>query len=122
MAKLANTMTDIEIAWCAGLFEGEGSIHPVTQKSKKRDYTYVRMALKMTDLDVVMKFAQLVKVGTVRGTSRNTASRLPKHYKKAYTWQLSSYSEIIKLISILYPHLGVRRRAKINELGIVITN
>ena len=48
-----------EIAWAAGLFEGEGSIYP--------SGSGVRLALKMTDEEPIRRFAKIVKRGSVYG-------------------------------------------------------
>src|SRR5207245_5183125 len=50
-----------DIAWAAGLFEGEGSI---TQSGGR-----VRLSLKMTDEESVRRFAKIIQRGTVYGLS-----------------------------------------------------
>ena len=119
---MADTMTDTEIAWCAGLFEGEGSLFIVKQPSKKKvNYQYIRMVLKMTDYDVVLKFWSLVKCGTIQHQTNRGMRKQPKHYKRNYTWQLSSRAQVINLMTLFHPHLGARRRAKMVELEIIVS-
>ena len=118
---MADTMTDTEIAWCAGLFEGEGSLFVVNQPSKKKvNYQYIRMTLKMTDYDVVLRFASTVRVGTIRAQTPIGKRKQPSHYKRYYVWQLSNRTQVINLMTLLHRYLGARRRAKMVELGIVV--
>lgn len=112
-------MTDIELAWCAGLFEGEGSIYRCNQirhDRKDKKYTYNRMCLRMTDKDVIEKFFTLVDCGTVSEQSNRLCKRLGR--KKVYTWQLTPKDKIIKLCELFWPYLMSRRKGKIIELGI----
>ena len=54
--------TNEELAWFAGLFEGEGWIsvsyrHNASRSKRKPYYLMVRMSIKMTDLDTLEKLA-----------------------------------------------------------------
>jgi hypothetical protein len=53
-----------EIAWAAGLFEGEGTISHVWRRRESPD---LQIALKMTDEDVVRRFDEIVDRGKVYG-------------------------------------------------------
>ena len=106
-------MTDTDIAWCAGLFEGEGSIFIASQiRTNGKRYQYARATLKMTDLDVIEKFHQLVGCGiVVKQTKPQSENR-----KLTYCWQLTTKNELIDLMLKFYPYLGERRKAKIKEV------
>ena len=101
------------IAWAAGLFEGEGSAYMVTQRTRGVGYNYPRLELKMTDEDVVRKFHKVVGVGRVR--YYKPASR-PSHWKPAWAWYCSNIEDCRKVIDMIWPYLGKRRRDKIIEL------
>lgn len=101
------------IAWAAGLFEGEGSVYPVNQKRYGKEYHYVRMCLKMTDEDVVDRFHAIVKVGSVTFVPREKP-----HYKDAWLWQLNNREQCSDLIDKLWPYLGNRRRNRVMELNL----
>lgn len=45
-------MTEVEIAWAAGIFEGEGCF---TTMSNQRGKKYIGLQVNMTDEDVVLK-------------------------------------------------------------------
>jgi hypothetical protein len=53
-----------EIAWAAGLFEGEGTISHI---SRRRETLDLLVALRMTDEDVVRRFDEIVGRGKVYG-------------------------------------------------------
>ena len=96
----------MEIAWAAGLFEGEGCIHlavhcPVLQ-------------LNMTDEDVVRKFHTVVSCGTVSGPyGPRVGDRKTKPY---WAWRVSGSEYPQTLIAAFWPHLGIRRRNKAIEV------
>ncbi len=110
----------VEIAWCAGLFEGEGSVFQVNQiRSNGKNYQYLRAVLKMTDLDIVEKFHKLVGCGTLHHQTDKCKSEQPGHWKRHYTWQLTKREDLEELMILFWEHLGERRRAKILELKLL---
>ena len=91
-------MNPIEIAWLAGLFEGEGYFG--FQSS-------LRAQILMTDLDVIEK----VKLITMcRGAIYNKKPSPGR--KQAYALQLSG-QQAAELMVAIYPHMGERRRERI---------
>ena len=87
---------DLQIAWAAGLFEGEGYI--------TRNKGYPKIGLTMTDKDVVNKFVALFALGKVR-----TRERPP--CKTQYEWQISG-KQCKVILEQLLPYLGERRAYK----------
>lgn len=70
-------MKDVEAAWLAGLFEGEGCISLAG--------TRVQLSIAMTDRDVVERFVSMVGYGKV--TCR--PGKLNGEYKKEmFYWQI----------------------------------
>lgn len=108
-----------KIAWCAGLFEGEGSIFLAKQKRRGEIYIYERASLKMTDLDIIERFHLFVECGTVTHQTDKCRESQPSHYKKHYYWQLSKRDDLVYLMMIFWPWLGLRRRNKVLELGLL---
>jgi hypothetical protein len=53
-----------EIAWAAGLFEGEGSITHIGRRGQSFE---LQVAVNMTDEDVVRRFDEIVDRGKVYG-------------------------------------------------------
>ena len=100
------TITDL--AWAAGLFEGEGCFNVYTRKSGKQQ---VQMRLGMTDEDVVVRFKSIVGCGTVRGP----IFRRPDE-KPMWDWCIYEAVQVRRLIDVFMPWLGNRRRAKALEV------
>lgn len=101
--------TEVEIAWAAGLFEGEGCI---TASTRSDGYVkYVSIQLVMCDLDVVMKFARIVGIENVKTYAGVTKNRKQRHYV-----QTNKISEVERIFWMLAPHLGERRLKRGAEL------
>lgn len=98
--------TEAEIAWAAGLFEGEGCF--TTQKQQNPKYVMIAARLHMTDEDVVRRFHKVVGVGYVNGPYRHGG--LGK--KPAWIWATQKTDEVIAVYKMLSPWLGERRRAR----------
>ncbi len=94
-----------DIAWLAGLIEGEGC---VTVNRQGRSTTPV-LQLDLTDLDVMVRAATLLKrkvhLGPVPG---------PRH-KQSYRVRVTGCHGASWLM-LLYPLLGRRRRNRIREV------
>ena len=93
-----------DIAWAAGLFEGEGTLYVTAQTGTPC------AALKMTDEDVVRRFASIIGEGRV-------SKAIPGFPRKPiWLWRLGTKAKVSALIELLYPYLGERRRAKADEI------
>ena len=90
-----------DIAWAAGLYEGEGSCH-----IDKRGSAFV--SLTSTDLDVVEKFQRIVGAGRIYGYDE----KRKETYKRAYKWRTTKKSEAANVLAMLLPYLGERRSIK----------
>lgn len=109
-------MTETELAWAAGLFEGEGSIYaaPAAGRSSRSGRISLRLELHMTDEDVVRRFGDIVGVGTVRGPYRSGGD---DRFRPRWKWRVSGAVAVQFLTeSGLLTFLGQRRRAKAEEI------
>lgn len=97
-----------DLAWAAGLFEGEGYI---TYGQQHSDSVRLRLGLNITDEDVIRQFHKIVGVGTLSGPHVRPGS----HHKPIWTWYASSFEAAQALIAAFYPWLHSRRRAKALE-------
>lgn len=101
---------DVDAAWAAGLWEGEGcfSCH---RNSRGRVQT--QALISSTDEDVILKFQRIIGYGSIR-------ERIPKPgqtAKKPYwVWQITSRKDFKNLVLTLWPHLCERRRARAMEI------
>lgn len=89
-------MSEAEIAWAAGLFEGEGNV-ALTQSG-------IQIRLSMCDEDVVRRWGAVVGVGKCYGPYTRKVSPKPH-----WLWRISSTEEIIALFEAFRPWLGQRR-------------
>ncbi len=103
------TISTIDIAWVAGLIEGEGTIIAYESKSD-RVKKQVRFAVEMTDLDVLQKLQRILGTNA-RLIKRNPPSLNPNH-RDSFIVTLSGSYAIAWLLTI-YCFLGTRRRAAV---------
>lgn len=106
-----------QLAWAAGLFEGEGCF----TSSKPRDLKGncargVGALIKMTDKDVLDKFCSVVGVGNVSGPLKRSESYDKASYKPIYLWQVGSFETVQHVIACLWPWLHSRRKIRIKEV------
>lgn len=105
-------ITDVEIAWAAGLFEGEGCIGIWWPPSTlgRRQQPQIRLQVQMTDRDVVVEFCRIMECGKVSQEQRRQPPR-----KNCWVWTIGNRADTERIIRMLYPWLGERRRAKADE-------
>jgi hypothetical protein len=106
-------MTEAELAWVTVLLEGEGCFFPIEYKTKGYGpYTDARVAVLMTDLDVLQRRQNITGIGHI---NRPTPRKDPRH-KPIWHWVASKNKESITLMRAVYPLMGERRRARIDEV------
>ncbi len=91
-----------EIAWAAGLFEGEGSITLTSYGDSGRKQ--VRFSLSSTDKDVVERFRAIMDCGGISGPLWLRLSTKPQ-----WRWSASARADVERLADLLGPWLGERR-------------
>lgn len=101
----------VDIAWAAGLFEGEGCI-TVARNGRSAQYPHARVKIKMTDEDVVRRFLLVVEVGRVR----EEPCEIKHGYKMQWEWYVTNQEGVKDVLTLLLPYLGERRRARAVEV------
>ncbi len=96
--------TDIEIAWAAGLFEGEGCI--VLRAKRAAELT-----VGMTDRDVIDRFHRVVGAGYVL-----TESRTKDGHKTLHRWMCGKSADVRAVLAAFLPYFGARRAEKATEV------
>lgn len=98
-----------DIIWAAGLFEGEGCISKCNTKKygEGRSRSW-RLNLKMTDKDVVEKFASIMGFGQISFEPHENQQDL-------YHWYMGRRYQVYAVLAIMYPWFGERRKAKARE-------
>lgn len=109
-------MSEIEIAWAAGILEGEGCFSIFQRKTAKWDHKSLAIHCEMTDEDVVRKLHSVFNVGTVnvRENTKGRSDTRPR--KKTWIWSVQNHAGIEKVCQCVLPYMGERRSAKIKEL------
>jgi hypothetical protein len=97
--------TELDWAWAAGLFEGEGSIVNYIAQREGSSYRRRVLALKMTDEDVVRRFHSIVQAGRV--TLRRSKN---ERHKDQWAWECTRWADIENTLRRFLPYLGERRR------------
>jgi hypothetical protein len=96
--------TPEQIAWAAGLFEGEGCWNAYKRTSGK---IQVQARLGMTDKDIVERFAAIIGCGAIHEGRPGTGG-----HKRVYTWCVYEAEKVREIIALLLPQMGERRRAQ----------
>ena len=94
-------MTELEMAWLSGIFEGEGCI-----AWQKKNSVY--LSISMTDKDVIEKVAKITNMG-------NVYHRSFEHKKDAWVWGVARKSDVVYLLEQMFPFLGERRSLRAAE-------
>jgi hypothetical protein len=98
-------VTELEIAWLAGLLEGEGSFMSPAPSEPRQP----RISIVMTDEDVIQRVAGLVGVKYINIRQENIK------WKPSYRVQLKG-ARAVQLMQAVRPHMGARRGAKIDAI------
>lgn len=88
-------------AWAAGLFEGEGTVGIVNNR--------VTVTIQMTDKDILDRMQESF------GGYLYECKKQQEHHKLSWKWVISDSTEAINFLDMIYPLLGQRRRARVDE-------
>lgn len=105
------TQADIDFAWAAGLFEGEGHIAHRVYHTRRPHETIRALVLNMTDEDIVKRFHAIVGAGSVRFVKRQKVG-----WNDIWSWKCTAWVDLEPLLERLLPYLGERRAQKAREL------
>ena len=101
-------MNQNDIAYMAGLFDGEGSVEytrRLEKRTKGRRYKVWRITLEMsmTDESVIRWVHEVLGVGTVSARVKNKSPSSKPHWKKQWRWRCS-FREALYVAKLLWPH------------------
>lgn len=102
-----NWIMDVNVAWAAGLFEGEGCISWQSRTSRSGRKA-PRLMMGMTDEDVVLRFKDIIGCGRIYVQIKNRS-------KPLYMWQTTNRADFDSASELLEPWLGARRLEKLAE-------
>lgn len=101
-------MNPIDVAWLAGLFEGEGSVGIYDGKA--------RMTIRMTDRDVIERVHGFFPYNSIQVVNPKPVRAEYNQPKTQYAWRLSRREHITTVLELILPFLGERRSAKAREV------
>lgn len=108
--------SDVDIAWIAGLLEGEGCFSICTRKTSKHDHKSLAIHCEMTDEDTIEKLHRVTKCGTINVRKNTSGRRDDRNRKQTWIWSVQNHAGIYKVCCAIYPHMSKRRQEKIKEL------
>jgi hypothetical protein len=106
-------LTEIDLAWLAGLFEGEGCI---CITGSKRGRKSVVLSMNMTDQDVMERVNRMFPMpsGQLKVRQRFSPDK-SRQWKTQYAWYACNRTDVKQILELLLPQFGSRRRAKALE-------
>ena len=107
--------TQTEIAYLAGLFDGEGCIQIKKQweakkragKPKRYKVWRISMEISMTDKDIIDWVHKTVGVGTVLINVKNKSPSSKPHWKTQWRWRCS-HRQAYKVCKMIWPYSQVK--------------
>lgn len=106
-------LSETDIAWIAGLLEGEGSFGLDARSSKRYRVStappmpYIRIS--MTDEDIIAKCSSLLH------KSYFSPKRLTSAGKQVYTLHIGDRQTLFYLLPQIFPYLSKRRQKRVQE-------
>lgn len=109
------TLDPIEVAWAAGLFEGEGTCYygehvRVRDSGKEDPYTQRLLRIQMTDLEPLERFKEAFGLGRIYGPYGGTQPTIRFKRKVYWAYQASKRPDVEFILTTLMPHLSPRRQ------------
>ena len=96
-----------ELAYLAGVFDGEGSYGVWSRgKNKKKGF---RASIEMTDADVIMKFLVYFQAGQIIFIKPRE-----EHHKPCYRWKVD-LEKAVEIVRKMLPYLSKRRQIQFHE-------
>ena len=98
-----------DVAYIAGLFDGEGSVDFAKRIEKRRGKAYkvqrILMRIEMTNESVLRWVHETLKVGTVR--KRNRSPSVKAHWKDRWVYSVR-FREALYVCKLLWPYAQVK--------------
>ncbi len=97
-------------AYCAGLYEGEGSIgcsFSMDYRNRNPDKKPVRklvLKISMTDVEPLIHFADFMELGSVTGPYELASGKM------LYEYRIGTFEDVKLAIDRMYPWLSPRRQ------------
>ncbi len=110
-----SVITPEQVAWVAGMIEGEGSFIIDRREGGRRTYASPRIQVSMTDRDVIER---------LRDLCGGRVAFEPQHGKMnrqdQWRWSLQGYDAVAALGPLILPWLGERRAVRYQEVMAIV--
>jgi hypothetical protein len=111
-------LSDFDLGYIAGFFDGEGCISITRSKRKSGNINYNQyISIANTDLETLKWVTKTTNLGRVRRLEPPPPSertekwrQRPWMWSKCYTWQVSSLAECYRFITDIGPHLKIKKK------------
>ena len=107
---ISSEISLVDIAYFAGLFEGEGSVR---KPNKATTWGAWQIAIAMTDKEPLERVSKIFG-GTVKGPYNHKAPE-GKVYKPHYRWYLHGYRTVKEIYDLIKSFLSPRRISQFEE-------
>lgn len=106
-----------ELAWAAGLFDGEGHISCRERRSKGHFSRNIVMTVAQNHPEVLERFRDAVDLGKIHSIDRYrpAESKLEGGFI-TYSWRTGRFEHIQAAAAMIWPWLGSVKRAQIAEM------
>ena len=108
--------TPEQVAYAAGLFEGEGSIDRSKHASGK--YVYPRLQIAMVDREPLDRF-QSIMGGRLHGPYKHRRRKGSQKWKVYWKWSVNGWADFDRVMILMRPWLSPRRLAQADAVWAV---
>lgn len=111
-----------ELAWAAGLFEGEGCFTSKTNGRAGSTARYPVCEMRSTDKTTLDRFLRVVRIGKIYGpypqygAGAKDSKYAGRVYKPVWTWTAYGPEKVGAILKLLKPGLSKRRRDRAAEI------
>ena len=115
--EVSNVMSEVDMAYIAGLFDGEGSIHfkrGIEKKKKHKGKGYrlsnsmrISMEITMTDKSVLVWVHEVLGVGTLRPKRVKGLRKDGTKYLKQWKWRCT-FRDAYQVCLLIWPFAHVK--------------
>ena len=96
-STFSRILTDVEVAWLAGILDGEGNIRVDYPNPRYPDYAYPKVIVVNTCLPLLERIKEITGVGQIKSRSWKAKD----HHKDSWHWVVGGHAAISVLNQIL---------------------
>jgi len=103
-------VTETELAWAAGIIDGEGCFHGREVKGKRHAYYWaITFSITQKYPEILYRFQAALGVGVVNG---------PYTYDgyTHYSYRVTGYKKVRALAKAVWPYMSIHKKRQANEV------